>query len=485
MQAVAITVHNNSSKDSAPLTEVSEVGKPTIIQATDNAHYELVNVQYDVAPDHIITRRDGENLVVTYGQLNDGLIIIEGFYNFKDSCVVGVSETGEYYYYVPDTGEISDYVALLEVGDNLSGHALGGLAVEDPWWTDATHLQAQQQSTSEVGSESARVTTDSSSEATEVVGSASTDANVTTTMPTAPSGFMAEYAPWVFLGFAGLTGLAFALNSNSKDDKDDNAENTDTKNNDTKEAETLTVNLDKLSANELAMSNIKITGILDNISTDATDSKVTINVGNKAFDATVNGNKFSADIPTEALAQKDATVEAVATVTDAKGGIIQSDKFTLEHDLNDYVILKESDTNYTLSATDTIVLGSNLDNNITGNKLDNILNGAGGNDTLNGAEGNDILNGGAGHDTLTGGKGADTFVFSDVLDTNKNIDTIADFNVDEQDKIQLDSTLFSNLTADNVTDMYDANTGYLVYDDVHFATLGTGLALTADNFVII
>lgn len=86
------------------------------------------------------------------------------------------------------------------------------------------------------------------------------------------------------------------------------------------------------------------------------------------------------------------------------------------------------------------------------------LNGAGGNDFIVGTNGGDIIIGGdgddtldgrAGPDTLTGGDGADTFVFRSWNSSAQGhgIDTIADFNSAEGDKVNL-SYLFNAVDPD-------------------------------------
>ncbi|WP_261863895.1 Calx-beta domain-containing protein, partial [Psychrobacter sp. JCM 18900] len=53
--------------------------------------------------------------------------------------MLGIAEDGEYYYYIPDTGETYDYVTQLETGD-IEGQALGGteyIAAAIPWWIPA------------------------------------------------------------------------------------------------------------------------------------------------------------------------------------------------------------------------------------------------------------------------------------------------------------------------------------------------------------
>jgi Ca2+-binding RTX toxin-like protein len=162
--------------------------------------------------------------------------------------------------------------------------------------------------------------------------------------------------------------------------------------------------------------------------------------------------------------------------------------------------------NLTLTASSAIDgFGNGLNNTLTGNNADNSLSGGAGNDSLNGGDGSDTLNGGIGNDTLTGGAGNDVFQLS-----NLSKDTITDF-VEGEDSIQLTQTVFSKLTVGTLnaanfkilgsgaTDandyvLYDSNTGALFYDAdgsggvkaaVQIALLGTHLALTNADFVVI
>ncbi|WP_420230612.1 tandem-95 repeat protein [Psychrobacter sp. ER1] len=103
-------------------------------------NYEFHDTSIGYAPNHIITKRIKNDLHVSFekeGQESD--LIIEGFYDDPDSALVGIAEDGEYYYYIPDTGETYDYVTQLEVGD-VEGQALGGqdyIAAAIPWWIPA------------------------------------------------------------------------------------------------------------------------------------------------------------------------------------------------------------------------------------------------------------------------------------------------------------------------------------------------------------
>ncbi|MBE8228740.1 hypothetical protein IQA72_17135, partial [Leptospira borgpetersenii serovar Ballum] len=85
-------------------------------------------------PNHIITKRVDKDLHVSFereGKETD--LIIEGFYNNDKQALIGMSEDGGYYHYIPDTGEVYDYVTQLEAGA-VEGQALGGDEMAAPWW---------------------------------------------------------------------------------------------------------------------------------------------------------------------------------------------------------------------------------------------------------------------------------------------------------------------------------------------------------------
>lgn len=129
--------------------------------------------------------------------------------------------------------------------------------------------------------------------------------------------------------------------------------------------------------------------------------------------------------------------------------------------------------------------------------------------SMTGNAGSNIVDGKGGNDTLTGLGGKDFFVFSSVLGAN-NVDKVTDFNVTD-DTIRLENAIFTALTSTGVLAaalfkdnflapidaddriIYNSNSGSLFYDAdgaggaaaVKFATLSTGLALTAADFVVI
>ena len=131
---------------------------------------------------------------------------------------------------------------------------------------------------------------------------------------------------------------------------------------------------------------------------------------------------------------------------------------------------------------------------------------------LIGNSGNNYLTGNAYKNNLTGGHGYDYFEFNAALNAKTNIDTITDFNP-EQDTVRLSQTIFKALpynelstaafnsgagmtTAQDATDriIYNTTTGALYYDPdgnltkgkiVQFATLTGQPDISASDFQII
>jgi Ca2+-binding RTX toxin-like protein len=157
-----------------------------------------------------------------------------------------------------------------------------------------------------------------------------------------------------------------------------------------------------------------------------------------------------------------------------------------------------ADTSVEVLSTDSIV-GTNAIN-LTGNEIGQEVYGNNGANTLNG---------GAGGDYLVGNGGADIFAFTTALGGG-NIDTIADFQVGT-DSIRLAGAagqpfaalatgtlaagafVIGTAAADaNDYLIYNSGTGALMYDAdgngagaaVQFATLATGLGLTAASFTV-
>jgi Ca2+-binding RTX toxin-like protein len=146
--------------------------------------------------------------------------------------------------------------------------------------------------------------------------------------------------------------------------------------------------------------------------------------------------------------------------------------------------------NLTLTGTASTATGNGLANGLTGNGAANKLYG------------------GAGNDILRGNGGSDGFYFESTLNASTNLDRILDFSVVD-DTILLENAVFTGLAAGALTGgafctgtaagdagdriIYNSATGALSFDvdgtgaaaAVQFATLSTGLGLTATDFTVI
>ncbi|WP_233449073.1 Ig-like domain-containing protein, partial [Psychrobacter luti] len=137
MNTITIKV-NDQVKTIAEHKVVTQDGQPTVIKASSKVNYELLDEVTGRAPKHIITKRINKDLHISFEDDSENPdLIIEGFYNKVDSALIGLAEDGGYYYYIPDTGEIVDYVTELQIGD-IEGQALGGKSQVMPWWIGAT-----------------------------------------------------------------------------------------------------------------------------------------------------------------------------------------------------------------------------------------------------------------------------------------------------------------------------------------------------------
>jgi serralysin len=190
--------------------------------------------------------------------------------------------------------------------------------------------------------------------------------------------------------------------------------------------------------------------------------------------------------------------------------------------------------NLTLVGGAVVGTGNGLNNTIVGDLLGNTLNGLAGNDRINGGAGGDLINGGIGNDTLNGqlgadvlnggvdndtlnggldndiittGSGNDTIVFNTPLGAG-NVDSINDFSA-ANDTIKLDDAIFTGLPAGTLAAdafvvgpaaadagdriIYNDVNGNLFFDadgvggadQVQFANLAPGLALTNSDFFVV
>jgi Ca2+-binding RTX toxin-like protein len=144
------------------------------------------------------------------------------------------------------------------------------------------------------------------------------------------------------------------------------------------------------------------------------------------------------------------------------------------------------------------LLGGSAAINGTGNKIKNVIVGNSGNNTINGW---------LKADTLTGGGGQDRFLFNSTL-SSTNVDTITDFSV-VNDSIRLENSVFIGLSPGTLPAaafrignqattaahriiyvsgigalFFDRDGNGATYNQVRFATVTPGLALTNADFIV-
>jgi Ca2+-binding RTX toxin-like protein len=108
------------------------------------------------------------------------------------------------------------------------------------------------------------------------------------------------------------------------------------------------------------------------------------------------------------------------------------------------------------------LIGNNGNNQLNGSNFSDTIYGGSGNDTLIARNGNDVLVGGIGNDALTGSLGADTFKW-ELSDKGSagtsSIDTITDFNLAENDVLDLrDLLIGESIASDNLLNYIDITT---------------------------
>jgi Ca2+-binding RTX toxin-like protein len=252
----------------------------------------------------------------------------------------------------------------------------------------------------------------------------------------------------------------------------------------------------------------------------------------KNLQLTQNGNNL--EVTFENVANTKVTLQnfqlenlenlGASTTRSAVGNIIFDGQTSLTDSLD---VINADSTQTSIFTANSVTFLNDLNNNIVGfDNSNDVINGQGGNDTMNGKSGDDLLRGNTGNDTLVGGQGNDLLVGglgADAFGFNSNaafssdgvgIDTIADFNRSQGDKIVLSKATFNAITsivgtgfskasdfessslgaASNAVIVYDPMTGQLLYNQNGSASgFGTGgqfaqltgtPTLTASDFII-
>jgi parallel beta-helix repeat protein len=252
----------------------------------------------------------------------------------------------------------------------------------------------------------------------------------------------------------------------------------------------------------------------------------------KNLQLTQNANNLEVtfeDVPDTKVTLQNFNLEdienlAASTTRPVIGNILFDGQVSVS---DSFDVINANSTQTSIFTKNSVTFLNDLNNNINGfDNSNDVINGQGGNDTINGNSGNDLLRGGTGNDLLIGGQGndilvggigADSFVYNTnaaFTSTAVGIDTIADFNRSQGDKIVLDKDTFSALTsvvgtgfsnasdfqitslgaASNAVIVYDSVNGQLLYNQNgsaagfgsggQFAQLTGATTLTASDFII-
>lgn len=142
METVTVKIHNSTQTIEEFKVEIGN-NNLVSIEAQKNVNYEFFSDNIQAAPNHIITKRVDEDLHVSFERSGQNTnLVIENFYEISKSYVIGKTEEDLYYYYIPDTTQVNDFINNLQMGD-MEGHALGGeQATTTPWWIGESEVGA-------------------------------------------------------------------------------------------------------------------------------------------------------------------------------------------------------------------------------------------------------------------------------------------------------------------------------------------------------
>lgn len=107
-------------------------GTPVTIKAVPGGKYQLVDSTTGYAPENIRANRAGKNLQVFFEGRGQPDLVIEDYYAEAPegfNGLIGESESGRFYEYIPETAAGNSAVPLLADGSNQVGMALGGAEI--------------------------------------------------------------------------------------------------------------------------------------------------------------------------------------------------------------------------------------------------------------------------------------------------------------------------------------------------------------------
>jgi len=114
------------------IPQVGPSGKALTVKAVPGGKYQLMDASTGYAPENIRASRSGKDLQVFFERRGQPDLVIEDYYEVTPegfNGLIGESESGRFYEYIPETATGSSSVPLLADGSNQVGMALGGAEI--------------------------------------------------------------------------------------------------------------------------------------------------------------------------------------------------------------------------------------------------------------------------------------------------------------------------------------------------------------------
>ena len=129
----------NNSKRTEATYKIGEAGSKSLrIKAQDKVNYMLVDGVTGNAPQNMVIKRVGKNLQIAFEgrDIAHPDIVIEDFYQYPNSHVLGRSELGVLHeFVVKSNNQVVQVVDL--TNESMATAALDGAAVASPLWSDS------------------------------------------------------------------------------------------------------------------------------------------------------------------------------------------------------------------------------------------------------------------------------------------------------------------------------------------------------------
>jgi hypothetical protein len=125
----------NQGADSAKFVDIPQVGasgKAVAVKAVPGGKYQLLDASTGYAPENIRATRSGKNLQVFFEGRAQPDLVIEDYYEVTPegfNGLIGESESGRFYEYIPESAVGNTAVPLLADGSTQVGMALGGAEI--------------------------------------------------------------------------------------------------------------------------------------------------------------------------------------------------------------------------------------------------------------------------------------------------------------------------------------------------------------------